>query len=57
LKPSSFLLAGGGPKARGLWKRDGNFLIADGRWMVRENAEIGVYTEDSKCKSGWIRLY
>jgi hypothetical protein len=57
LKPSSFLLVGGGPKARGLWKRDGNLLIADGRWMVRENAEIGIYTEDSKRKSGWIRLY
>ena len=50
LKAASFILAGSSPEAMRLRKRDADFLIADGRWMVHKNAEIGVYAEDRESE-------
>lgn len=50
LKVTSFILAGSGPEAGGLGKRDADLLIADGRRVVNKNAEIGVYTENRESE-------
>lgn len=57
LKAASFVLAGSGPEVGGLGKRDADFLIADGRWMVHKNAEIGVYAEDGESEPRWTSMH
>ena len=46
LEAVPFVLAGCGPEVRGLGKRDADFLIADRRGVVHDNAEIGVCAEN-----------
>lgn len=50
LKTSSLILTGSCPEFGGFRKRDTDFLITDGRWMVHENAEIGIYAEDRESE-------
>jgi hypothetical protein len=57
LKAASFVLTGSGPEERGLGKRDADFLIADGRWIVHQNAKIGVYAEDREGEPRLTRAH
>jgi hypothetical protein len=57
LKVASFVIAGSGPEAGGLGERDADFLVADGRWMVHNNAEVGVYAENRKSEPRWTGMH
>ena len=50
LKVSSLILAGSGPEMRGLGKRNAHLLVADGRWMINEDAQISIDAQNRESE-------
>lgn len=57
LKAASLVLAGSCPEVGGLGKRDADFLVADGGWMVRKKAKIGIHPEHRESEPRWTSMH